>query len=541
MNMIRSRFLASSGMVNGTMGWDTHCLSLEPDGRSRGRARWRGGHNAAMVEGQGRAAMNEYGKIESAATRLMTTGGDARILLDPATGLNRYFSAPRPSEMLAFASSTANDISADAFAHVTRVLGEIGEPLSPEAYGARLEAMRDRIRQAYAVPDEVAIIFAPSGTDLEYVALACASGKGAAGTHNILLGADEVGSGCIHSAHGRYFAESTALGVATKAGDPVPGLGATHVEMIDIPVRDDHGRARPSAEIAARMGEAIEGAEAGGRHALVHVVHGSKTGLILPSLDDIDRLRAEHGDAIDFVVDACQARITSPAIADYLARDAIVFVTGSKFMGGPPFSGFALVPARFARSAEALPEGLATIFRRAEWPAGWPGVDRLPESANPGLLLRLEASLFELERFQRLDVADVTRVILAFHAAVRSEIIEKTQAHRVAPYPPGDKIEADTHPIEMRTLSTLDLSEFGGGATFEDAQAWHKAMTGLGVRLGQPVKCVRLPDGRWGATLRIGISMPLVAARSGLADAALARTFERDMEAVREALKAVAG
>src|SRR6185295_16258916 len=96
--------------------------------------------------------------------------------------------------------------------------------------------------------------------------------------------------------------------------------------------------------ISARMDEAIKGAEAGGRHALVHVVHGSKTGLILPSLADIDRLSESHGESIGFVVDACQARITSPAIADYLERGAIVFVTGSKFMGGPPFSGFALVP-----------------------------------------------------------------------------------------------------------------------------------------------------------------------------------------------------
>jgi hypothetical protein len=538
MNMIRSRLLASSVMVKGRMASDTNCLSVGGLWRVPG-ARWRGGHNAAMVEGQGRAAMNEMRKIESEATRLMTTGGDARILLDPATGLNRYFSAPRPSGALAFASSTANDISADAFAHVAALLGEIGPDLSAAAYRDRLEALRGRIRSAYKLAGDVAIVFAPSGTDLEYVALACGAGKGEAGTHNILLGADEVGSGCIHSAHGHYFAESTALGIATRAGEPVPGLGATHVEMIDIPVRDEHGRARPSAEIAARMDEAIRGAEAAGRHALVHVVHGSKTGLILPSLGDIDRLGAAHGPAISLVVDACQARITSDAIADYLARGAIVFVTGSKFMGGPPFSGFALVPAAFAREAAPLPEGLASLFRSAEWPADWPGAAILPDGANPGLLLRLEASLFELERFQRLALEAVERVILAFHAAVRSEIIEQTPAHRVAPYPPGDKMEADTHPIEMRTLSTLDLSEIGGGSSFEDAQAWHKAMAGLGVRLGQPVKCVRLDDGSWGATLRIGLSMPLVVERAGLADEALTRSFQRDMEKVRNALAAV--
>jgi hypothetical protein len=234
------------------------------------------------------------------------------------------------------------------------------------------------------------------------------------------------------------------------------------------------------------------------------------------------------------------ARITSPAIADYLGREAIVFVTGSKFMGGPPFSGFALVPRRYREEARPLAPGLATIFRRGEWPSGWPGADTLEDSANPGLLLRLEASIFELERFQRLHLDDVTRVILSFHQAVRDEIIDKTPAHRVAPYPPGEKETADTHPIEMRTLSTLDLSGYAaGGATFEDSTRWHKAMIAHGVRLGQPVKCVKLADGNWGATLRIGLSMPMVVEQAGLDDEALRLSFADDMARIRQALEAV--
>jgi hypothetical protein len=474
-------------------------------------------------------------------TQLMTTGGDARIVLNAETGLNRYFSAPRPSGALAYASSTANDISPEAFAHLAALAEPAGADLSGPAYAERLEALRGRIRRAYGVDAGVDIVFAPSGTDLEYVGLACAAGRARAGTHNILLGADEVGSGCIHSAYGRYFAERTALAVATRPGDPVAGLGETHVEMIDVPVRDSHGRARPSAEIAARMDSAIRCAESEERHVLVHVVHGSKTGLILPALGDIDRLAAAHGGAVTFLVDACQARITSPAIADYLALEAIVFVTGSKFMGGPPFSGFALVPHRFREQSRPLAGGLATIFRRGEWPAGWPGAEALEDSANPGLLLRLEAAVFELERFQRLPLAEVERVILCFHQAVREEIIERTPAHRVAPYPPGEKETADTHPIEMRTLSTLDLSEMGGGgATFEDATRWHKAMIAHAVRLGQPVKCVKLEDGSWGATLRIGLSMPMVVERATLDDEGLRRSFARDMASIRRALEEVA-
>jgi hypothetical protein len=465
----------------------------------------------------------------------MTGGGDARLLLDPGTGLNRYFSAPQPRSVLAYASSTANDISSAAFARAEMMLAEVGADPAPDDYAARLEAMRGRIRAAYGVADEVSIIFAPSGTDLEYVALALVAGRAPAGTHAVLLGADEVGSGCIHSAHGLYFANETALGAAATPGEPVPGLGGVHVELVDIPVRDRMGRVRPSHYLTERMLSSIAAARAASRHSLVHIVHGSKTGLILPSLDDVDRLA---GDAT-LVVDACQARITSAAVNDYLARDAIVFVTGSKFMGGPPFSGFALVPPALAAEAPALPAGLATIFRRAEWPAGWPGAEALPDSANIGLLLRLEASLFELERFQALPAETVERVILAFHAAVRREIVEQSAARRVAPYPPGHVEDADTHPVEMRTLSTLDLSALKpGGATIEDAQAWHRKMALAGVRVGQPVKCVRLADGRWGATLRIGLAMGQVVDAAILDDAALACRFETDMAAIRAALLA---
>ncbi len=477
----------------------------------------------------------------ASAAELMTTGGDARIVLDAATGLNRYLSAPRPAAVLAYASSTANDISAAAHGHVERVLDELGGAIDGAGYAARLQSQRERLRRAYRLPADAGIVFAPSGTDLEYVALACAQGQSAGGTHNILLGADEVGCGCIHSAYGRYFARETALGIATVPGEPVPGIGETRVEMVDIPVRDGQGRAQPSSAVAAAMEQAIAAARAERRHVIVHVVHGSKTGLILPALDDIDALIDRHGEAVSFVVDACQARITSRAMADYLSRGAIVFVTGSKFMGGPPFSGFAIVPRRLCDKARPLAAGLATIFRRAEWPEGWPGRDTLGDGANLGLLLRLEASIFELERFQQLSLEAVTRVILAFHQAVRDCIVERTPARRVAPYPPGEKETADTHPIEMRTLSTLDLSGFGSGATFEDAGRWHKALLGHGVRLGQPVKCVKRPDGKWGATLRIGLSMPQVVDKAALDDAALARSFAGDMGRVREALEAVAG
>jgi hypothetical protein len=461
--------------------------------------------------------------------RLLASGGDERITLDSATGLNKYFSAPYPRVTQAFASSTANDMSRAAFERAMELAG------APEdTYAARLDGLRGRIRSAYRLGADCRIVFAPSGTDLEYVALAAAADDSETGIHNVLLGADEVGSGCRLSAHGMYFAKVTGCGVPVTPGERVAGL--ERVSLVDIPVRCAKGLAHDSATMAARIGAEIEAARAMGRRALVHVVHGSKTGLVLPELPEIDALRAEHGDQLSLVVDACQARITSEALHAYLERGAIVFLTGSKFMGGPPFSGFALVPPQAAERAQSLPEGLAQIFRRAEWPEGWPGRELLADEDNRGLWLRLEASIFELERFQALPLGDVERIVAAFQRALVAQIVEPFGLDLVEPFAPGHDGEAGTHPIEMRTLATLDISRLAEARTFDDAQRLHKSLALSGLRLGQPVRSVRTAEGDWGGTIRIGPAMPQFVVWARLDDDALTATLDAATAGIADAL-----
>lgn len=455
---------------------------------------------------------------------LLSSGGDARITLDAVSGLNKYSSAPYPRKTLAYASSTANDMSAAAFKHLLSL-----RDAEQRDYSCWLDDLRQRIIRAYGVPDGVEVVFAPSGTDLEYIALAAALGKAEQGIHNILLGADEVGSGCIHSAHGRYFAGETALGVATEIGVEVAGLEA--VTLADVPVRCEQGLAYTSEEISQAVAREINLAIVAGRHALVHVVHGSKTGLILPEIEQLDELQGRFGPSVQFVIDACQARITGKAVNDYLSRNAIVFLTGSKFMGGPPFNGFALVPRALVCEAEQLPAGMARIFRAAEFPQNWPGQHNLPATANIPLALRYEASVFELERFQKLDMERITRVIGAFCRAVRREILEPLGLSLVAPYPPGESGEAREHPIEMQTLATVDISSLPASRRFENAQELHRKMALEGIRLGQPVKSVRI-EGGWGGTMRIGLSMPQFSNWAALSDDAVEATLAADMRAI---------
>ena len=496
--------------------------------------------------------MSENDAKREVLGRLLSEGGDARIRIDPVTRRNQYMSSPWPVQTTVYASSTANDISTDAFAHCLGRLSTLAPAgrFGAAGYAEALDALRVRILAAYAVGQPAKVVFAASGTDLEYLGLAMIAGR--AGVRNILLGADEVGSGCVYSASGLYFAQETARGLAVTKGAAVDPALAEATELFNVPVRDDAGRAYSADEIADAIDAAVRDARSDGRAALVHVVHGSKTGLVVPHFEHIDELKKRHGGDVGFIVDACQARITSAAIGEYLSRGCVVMLTGSKFMGGPPFSGFALVPESVAAAAGPLPAGFETVFRRAEWPDGWAGRERLPEEANLGLLLRLEASVFELERFQAIPIERVERVVLAFHAAVRAAFVERLGGRRIAPYAPGERQEGDAHPVEMRTLSTIDLTPVAGlsrsqasaaglpGAPdFDQAVALHKALVERGVRLGQPVKCVRLPDGRWGATLRVGLSMPQVTAFDRLDDTALAERLAGDMGRIVEAVQTV--
>ncbi|MEL6878026.1 MAG: hypothetical protein AAGL68_08030 [Pseudomonadota bacterium] len=438
-----------------------------------------------------------------ALVNALSSGGDARISLTGENGLNKYFSAPYPRDVIAYSSSTVSDISAAAFQHLLALeaKGQSG------SYAERLGRLRERISAAYDMTHAASIVFAASGTDLEYVALACVRDHAEGGIHNILLGADEIGSGCIHSAHGRYFANETALGLDATPATDVAGCGP--VSIVDVPVRCGEGGAYSSAEITGSIAREIDIAKMASKHALVHVVHGSKTGLVLPELADLDALRERFDADATFVVDACQARITSTAIADYLARDCIVLLTGSKFMGAPPFNGFALIPDRLASAAAPLPAGFNRIFNRAEFPDDWPGAGALDNGENFSLALRLEAAIFELERFQQIALLQVEAMIAAFEHTLLEQVIEPLGVKRVVPnFAKGPEAEHD-RPIEMRTLATLDVSMLPGARTFDEAQALHRELAFDGIRLGQPVKCVRR-DGGWGGTLRIGLSMPMM-------------------------------
>ena len=496
---------------------------------------------------------------------LMSAGGDDRITLDEQSGLNSYGCAPEPIRAISYSSSTASSISAAAYAHAHAVHHQLRLAVADgegedSVYTRFLRNARARIRKVYGLSADVDIAFGASGTDLEYLALALSMQSGQRVT-NIVVEVDEVGSGCLFSQAGQYFAPRTALGLDVEKGALLPGFGGDLISVETLKTRTDDGPVRSDDEYAKMLLDSASTIiEARGR-PLVHIVHRSKTGIVTPSLTAIDRLLAAHGERVDLVVDACQGRISPDTIQSYLSRGASIFMTGSKFIGGPPFSAWALVPARLSermKSGVASPAGLSHFFARGDMPTGWGDTDKnLPALTNFGLLLRLEAGLFELERLLTMPMERVDAVIMAFGTAMRSlplsmpfRLIEGAANDPAA----GDHISDAhfSHPLDRKMLYVIELTaphpRTGGQISVEQAREVYRGLySDLSdqflnasdrlsaseiCHLGQPVKCLKQANGEWAPTLRLSLSAPQIFEMIGLDPDRLVERFTADIDRI---------
>jgi hypothetical protein len=153
----------------------------------------------------------------------------------------------------------------------------------------------------------------------------------------------------------------------------------------------------------------------------------SKTGLLAPTPACATRLRKRHGERLEVLVDACQFRLAPASLADYLAQDWMVAITGSKFVTGPAFCGALLLPPALARRCWHHPlTALQLYTARSDWPGHWPAADGLDDTPNPGLLLRWQAALVELQRFRAVPEPLVDRFLQHWGRAVAERLRSDT-------------------------------------------------------------------------------------------------------------------
>ena len=360
------------------------------------------------------------------AESLMAGGGDARLIVDPQTGLNHYGCSHRPRPWaITFASSTASSLSERGFGGAEASRRRIAAACLKGDYAAaarqEAQAVRQGIAAHYGLASGCEVVLAASGTDCELMVLALAECLGPVGS--VLTAPEETGTGVPLAAGGMHFATDTSACKQVDKGAVVAGF-REDTRVLPLAVRGADGALRTDTEIEADCATIVQAECDAGRRVLLHLLDLSKTGLLAPSIACIERLAARHGDAIDIVVDACQARLEAARVRDYLARGWMVMITGSKFFTGPPFCGAALLPGAVAArlaAAGRLPAGLSAYCGRADWPE-LAATAELPDAVNLGMVLRWQAALAEIRAFGAVPADEVHARLSFFLRGVREAI-----------------------------------------------------------------------------------------------------------------------
>ncbi len=368
---------------------------------------------------------------EQSTEQVLLSGGDSRLDIDAITGVNRYGCSVRPDAgLIAFGSSTGSTISERGYAAAQvlhrRLLSSDSGFFESALYQNELERIRRELGRlcGFSGQSEVATIFAASGTDLHLICaqLLASDNPFAEPLHIIMMDASETGSGVAPALHGQHFSGHVALGGKVKAFETMQGARAVTVSSIGL--RGADGNRRALSDIDAETNTLVEESIARQQRILLIMIDVSKTGLIAPSPQFVADLRRRCPEQVDVLVDACQFRIANATLNAYLNLGCMVALTGSKFLTGPVFSGILQIPSNVAArlSRQTLPAALADYSAQAEWPSHWQAASTLSDTANWGLLLRLEAALAELKAFRAIPEQQISAFLDQFAEAVQNAI-----------------------------------------------------------------------------------------------------------------------
>lgn len=485
----------------------------------------------------------------SSLDALLTSGGDDRLSVDESMGLNKYGCSPHPTSVASYSYTTASSISMGAYMHVAAIYNELQGLSVDQLYDwaiVRFQKIKSRMNKLYGLDEDNKYIFGASGTDLELVALWLSALKGAK-VHNIVVGAVETGSGIKYVSKGQYYEDRTVLGKKVETGAVIPGFEELIGRCTHVSIRETDGTERPSEAITEEIFRAVRQSLKENQRPLIHLVHRSKTGLIQPNFEELQGVLHEYSGQYDIVVDACQGRISAEKVKLYLESDFMVLFTGSKFFGGPPFSGVLIVPSSLSGPfAENSPEGLNHFFTETEFLDIQGSEPLCSPKINLGLILRWEAAMYEMERYFALEQKKCSRVVDVFCGAVNEFALQsrlfKVLDSRDLTIKPS---QAESDPLDMHSIYTLEITpppEYGIEPDYALATDVYHSLnqdisrlvpredSGFGqfrLRLGQPVKS-HPNKSDWRPTLRVSLGAPLIAELHFLEESQITERFMAD-------------
>ena len=466
----------------------------------------------------------------------LLSGGDHRINIDPKTQLNIYGCSPGPRrQALQFSSSTASSISLRglraASAEYQLLLPAIGERNLLEIIDGRYTEFRTELASLLGVPNlDADIVFTPSGTDSQLIALFIAACMLAEDVATVIVASDQTGRGSLNAAAGQNFSEVTAKGVTVEKGRQVSRLFPSGYG-IQIAIIDEEGNVLSDELIHQRIVESIEKLIRRGKKVVVHAMDCSKLGCRSPSSAVIAEITKKYQGMAQVIVDGCQARLSGARIQWYLDQGCLIVVTGSKFYTGPPFSGAVLVRKGGVSTVSARPEILERLVDytcKVDWPQGCDGIrDALPATFNVGQLLRWAAALEEMRTYFAVPLY-VRRKLLRDFCGTMERLIDQTSGLKRLRLPRRNVDSEIDQEMSDYTIFSFFIAEAGRYMSMEEATKvyqWlnmdvrdllvRRTMIGdsdLGesiCHIGQPVRVAYEP-GKTAGALRISVDARLV-------------------------------
>jgi hypothetical protein len=253
-----------------------------------------------------------------------------------------------------------------------------------------------------------------------------------------------------------------------------------------LPVRDIHGAPIDPDILDFSVATAVRDAIASGHHAIVHRLDSSKTGLAVPRIEALERLQAIWGSSVSVLVDACQGRCSAETMGRYTANNWPVIVTGSKFAGGPPFSGAILADRATIDAARSLgyAPGIGTLLRWTAALESWRPCAALPESTKR----RLARGFFDCANQEIESHSNLVQVVAGSRDRASPASWDNEQ-----------------------TIATFMVGTPDGWLDLEQLKVLHKRLLRSNFACGQPVQL-----GPTGAGLRIAYDATRMVRDAGL-------------------------
>jgi hypothetical protein len=351
------------------------------------------------------------------------------------------------------------------------------------------------------------------------------------------------------SARGRHFNRVTANGAVVRKDTPIEGLVG---DAIALPLADASGLTlRGDADAAVLT--AVETAVGDGAGVLLQIMDASKLGWRAPSQACLDEIARRWPQKVVVAVDACQMRLSRRRLRGCLDRGYMVLITGSKFFGGPAFSGALLVPSVLSlapQRGEGIATGLADYANRNDWPQRWTALrSRFESRPNLGQWLRWEAALEEIKGYYAMPDAWRAMALREYRAGIE-DLVTLSSSLRLTGASAGVAAAAEDEEFAEPTIFPFTLNRNGRMLSPHECRALYQVLAqdlsgvidgGEADRdiiaqrclIGQPVRIER-PGFEPTAVLRLCVGARQLT-ETWSADAAIARqNLQRELDSIAE-------